>query len=38
MKAYLKTIFILLLIILSTGQLAIAAEKVVQLDVPGCRN
>jgi len=33
-----KTLFILLLIILSIGQLAVAAEKVVQLEVPGCRN
>jgi len=37
MKTSLKTIFILLLI-LPVGQLAVAAEKVVQLEVPGCRN
>jgi hypothetical protein len=36
MKALLKLLLVLLLIILSSGKLAVAAEKVVQLQVHGC--
>jgi hypothetical protein len=37
MKTSLKLVFVLVFI-LFTGQLAVAAEKVVHLEVPGCRN
>lgn len=37
-RVKMKTIFILFIIILSFGQLAVAAEKVVQLEVSGCRS